>query len=90
MLDVGCVAHSLGIGGKGTRHPRHTFAPLTPSTRPSATVCQVTMCCRTLLDPEAREVLKPTLLELCRESFKQLLDKEKAAQAKQVSRDGGK
>lgn len=42
------------------------------------------MCCRTLLDPAAREVLKPTLLELCRQSFKQLLDKEKAAQAKQV------
>lgn len=42
------------------------------------------MCCRTLLDPDAREVLKPTLLELCRRSFKQLLDKEKAAQAKQV------
>lgn len=43
------------------------------------------MCCRTLLDPAAREVLKPTLLELCRQSFKQLLDKEKAAQAKQVT-----
>lgn len=49
------------------------------------------MCCRTLLDPVAREVLKPTLLELCRDSFKQLLDKEKAAQAKQVGyiRGGG-
>lgn len=45
---------------------------------------KVTMCCRTLLDPAAREVLKPTLLELCRQSFKKLLDKEKAAQAKQV------
>lgn len=42
------------------------------------------MCCRTLLDPAARKVLKPTLLEMCRQSFKQLLDKEKAAQAKQV------
>lgn len=45
---------------------------------------QVTMCCRTLLDPAARAVLKPTLLDLCRQSFQQLLDKEKAAQAKQV------
>lgn len=45
---------------------------------------QVTMCCRTLLDPSARAVLKPTLLDLCRQSFQQLLDKEKAAQAKQV------
>lgn len=44
------------------------------------------MCCRTLLDPAAREVLKPTLLDLCRQSFKQLLDKEKAALAKQASR----
>eukprot|EP00752_Nemacystus_decipiens_P004504 g4112.t1 len=51
---------------------------------------RVTMCCRTLLDPEAREVLKPTLLELCRQSFKQLLDKEKAAQAKQAEEMEGR
>lgn len=57
--------------------------PVSASWIPLETL-QVTMCCRTLLDPLAREVLKPTLLKLCRESFKQLLDKEKAAQAKQV------
>eukprot|EP00903_Cladosiphon_okamuranus_P009825 g9338.t1 len=51
---------------------------------------RVTMCCRTLLDPTAREVLKPTLLELCRQSFKQLLDKEKAAQAKQAEEMEGR
>ncbi|CAM9459066.1 unnamed protein product, partial [Hapterophycus canaliculatus] len=51
---------------------------------------RVTMCCRTLLDPAARAVLKPTLLELCRQSFKQLLDKEKAAQAKQAEEMEGR
>ncbi|CAM9398670.1 unnamed protein product, partial [Scytosiphon promiscuus] len=51
---------------------------------------RVTMCCRTLLDPAARAVLKPTLLELCRDSFKQLLDKEKAAQAKQAEEMEGR
>lgn len=60
---------------------RFTSHPLQPR---ALLALQVTMCCRTLLDPAARKVLKPTLLELCRQSFKQLLDKEKAAAAKQV------